>query len=643
MTALDTTVEDEQKGRLRNALREEVRARLRPPPRLTVSEWADKFRMLSRESSAEPGRWRTSRVPYLRAIMDAFSSPVVERVSVQKPSQVGYTEVLNNVVGFVIDQDPGPILMVQPTVEMGKDWSKRRLANMLRDTPCLQDKVKDPRSRDSGNTITEKEFPGGQVAVVGSNAPAGLAARPIRWLLFDEVDRFEASAGSEGDPIGIAEKRTITFHNRKIAHGSSPHLKGSSRIEKSLADSVCHYYLVPCPACGELQRMIWKNKEGDYCLIFERDERTGRVEWAKYLCQHCSVLIDESEKYRMAAEGEWWHETPEGELKPGVKWSRHVGFRIDIFYSPWKEWIEIGQEFIEAKNSPELLQVFFNTTIGDSWEENLERMDPEALKSRRAKFPADVPKGVGILTAAVDVQDDRLEFEIDGWGKGQECWKTHYRINGDPAADEVWERLNAFLTRPYTHELGPTLRIRACAIDSGHHTDQVYRFCRGKLRQGVFPIKGYSQRGKPILGTAPKKPNKAGVRLFPVGTDTAKDKLFARLKIGQPGPGYIHFNAPSDNGGDDEYMAQFAAEAVVWRYEHGRRVRKYKQVRARNEAIDLGVYNFAALYWLGANVYDRLDKWVEKLESEAAGQAEGKSPEKPVRQPKRQKNWVTSW
>ena len=611
--------------------------------------------MLSRESSAEPGRWRTSRVPYLRAIMDAFSHPDVERISVQKPSQVGYTEVLNNVVGFVIDQDPGPILMVQPTVEMGKDWSKRRLANMLRDTPCLQDKVKDPRSRDSGNTIQEKEFPGGQIAVVGSNAPAGLAARPIRWLLFDEVDRFEASAGSEGDPIGIAEKRTITFHNRKIAHGSSPHLKGSSRIEKSLADSVCHYYLVPCPACGELQRMIWKNKEGDYCLVFERDERTGRVEWAKYLCQHCGVLIDESEKYRMAAEGEWWHETPEGELEPGVKWSRHVGFRIDIFYSPWKEWVEIGQEFIEAKNSPELLQVFFNTTIGDSWEENLERMDPEGLKSRREAFIAEAPAGVAILTAGVDVQKDRLELEIDGWGKGQECWKTHYRIYGDPEGGEVWERLNAYLTRPYQHELGPTIRIRACGIDTNYLSTEVYKFCRGKLRQGVFPIRGLSQRGRPLIGTPPKKPNRQGVKLIPVGTDTGKDLLLARLKIQNPGPGYIHFSQPTDTGGDDEYFAQFAGDAVVWRYEYGRRVRKYKQVRPRNEAIDLGVYNFAALYWLGANVYERLDRWVQKIEAEAAlGKKRQDEPDEVTeaqkdeekvlgKRPKRRRGFVDRW
>ena len=600
--------------------------------------------MLSPESSAEVGRWYTSRVPYLRAIMDAFSHAEVERVSVQKPSQIGYTEMLNNVVGFVIDQDPGPILMVQPTVEMGKDWSKRRLANMLRDTPCIHDKVKDPRSRDSGNTITEKQFPGGQIAVVGSNSPAGLAARPIRWLLFDEVDRFEASAGSEGDPVGIAEKRTVTFHNRKIALGSSPNLKGSSRIEESFGESIRHYYFVPCPACGEMQRMIWKNEAGDYCLIFERDEKTGRVESAKYLCQSCGVLIDESEKYRMAAEGEWWHETPEGDLQPGLHWSHHVGFRVDIFYSPWKDWAAIGQEFIGAKESPELLHSFFNGTIGDSWEENLEKADPESLKGRRTQFPADAPKGVGILTAAVDVQDDRLELEIDGWGEGQECWKTHHRIYGDPAADEVWERLNAFLTRPYQHELGPTLRIRACAIDSGHHTAQVYQFCRGKLRQGVFPVKGYSQRGKPILGTPPKKPNKAGVKLFPIGTDTAKDVLFARLKIGQPGPGYIHFSAQTSTGGDDEYFAQFAGEAVVWRFEHGQRVRKYKQVRPRNEAIDLGVYNFAALHWLGPAVLDHLKRWVHKIDAEAEKmKKEQDEPEEQPKKPHPRKGWVNRW
>ena len=599
--------------------------------------------MLSPEGSAEVGKWRTSRVPYLRAIMDAFSHPEVERVSVQKPSQIGYTEALNNVVGFVIDQDPGPILMVQPTVEMGKDWSKRRLANMLRDTPCLQDKVKDPRSRDSGNTITDKQFPGGQIAVVGSNSAAGLAARPIRWLLFDEVDRFEASAGSEGDPIGIAEKRTVTFHNRKIALGSSPNLKGSSRIEKSFSESVRHYYLVPCPKCGELQRLIWKNAAGEYCLVLGRNERTGRVEWAKYQCQCCSVLIDESEKYRMAAEGEWWHETPEGDLKPGVQWARHVGFRVDIFYSPWKEWAVIGQEFIEAKESPELLHSFFNGTIGDSWEETLERLDPDSLKGRRETFVAEVPAGVAILTAGVDVQQDRLELEIDGWGKGQECWKTHYRIYGDPLGDEVWERLNAYLTRPYQHELGPTVRIRACAVDTNYLSTEVYKFCRGKLRQGVIPMRGLSQRGRPLIGKPPKKPNRHGVKLVPLGTDTAKDVLFARLRVKEPGPGYIHFASPTDTGGDDEYFAQFAAEVVVWRREQGRRVRKYLQRRPRNEAIDLGVLNLAALYWLGANVYDRLDKWLDKLKAEAAEQVDQKPPQKSVRQPKRRKNWVTDW
>jgi phage terminase large subunit GpA-like protein len=601
---------------------------LAAPPHLTVAEWADRYRVLSREASAEPGKYRTDRAPYQRGILEACSDPLIDEVVVVSASQVGKTEIELNVIGFYIDQDPAPIMVVVPSVDPdAKAWSTDRIAPMLRDTPRLQGKVRDARTRDSGNKILHKTFPGGHITLVGANSPSGLASRPIRVLLFDEIDRFAPSAGAEGDPVSLATKRTSTFWNRKVIKVSSPTIKGISRIERDWQRSDQRYFETPCPSCGHFQRLIWKQ------LVWD----TGAPDTARYACAACGVLLEEADKLRMLLGGRWTPTRP----------SAHVaGFHLSALYSPWTRWAELAREFLEAKDNAALLQPFVNARLGEWWEEPGEQFDVTGLAARREAYTA-VPASVGVLTAGVDLQADRLELAVYGWAPGEEAWTlAHERIYGDPEQDDVWQRLETLLVQPYPREGGGELRIRACAIDSGAFTHAVYRFVRPRQGRGVVAVKGVSQRGRPLLGK-PAKRNRHGVRVWPIGTDTAKDVLFARLRLQVPGPGYLHFPRAGASGLDDEYLAQFGAEKVVARYVRGMRVREYHTLRERNEAIDLYVYAFAALYTLGSGVVDHLAEIAASHRPPARPGAPGEpSPAAPIvapKGPRRGSSWVNRW
>ena len=385
---------------------------LTPPPDLSVSEWADLYRRLSSESSAEPGRWRTDRAPYQRKIMDQINNPEVETIILMTSSQVGKTEIILNTIGYHIDYDPAPIMVMQPTVEMANTFSKTRLAPMLRDTPALKGKVADPKSRNSGNTILEKSFPGGVVVMVGANAPAGLASRPIRILLADEVDRFPVSAGTEGDPLSLAEKRTTTFYNRKKIFVSTPTIKGVSRIEKAYESSSQEHWCLSCPSCGEYQPLKWGQ------IKFEYDKVKDKVESVDYVCKHCGAMHTEIEW--KASKGTWKADNPNSKVK---------GFHLNELASPWKRWEEIVEDFIEAKkNGVETLQVWVNTSLGETWEEKGVGVESDDLLNRREEYGCEVPNEVAVLTAGVDVQDNRLEYEIVGWGPGNESWRSWSRI-----------------------------------------------------------------------------------------------------------------------------------------------------------------------------------------------------------------------
>jgi len=553
---------------------------LRPPPDLKVSEWADTERKLSPEASAEPGQWTTTRAEYQRGIMDAFSDPTIETIVVMSSAQVGKTEILNNLVGFHVGQDPAPMLVVQPTLDMAQTWSKDRLAPMLRDTPALSNLVSDPRSRDSGNTTLHKIFPGGHITACGANSPSSLASRPVRVVLCDEVDRYPVSAGAEGDPVSLARKRASTFWNRRIGLFSTPTLKGNSRIETAFEESDKRFYFVPCAHCGHEQTLKWAQVRWD----------EGQPETAAYMCEDCGVLWTDAERVRAIKNGHW---------QATAESKRVAGFHLSGLYSPWTPLESAVLDFLEAKKQPATLRVFVNTYLGETWEDQGERVDDYAVAERREDFGEQLPREILVLTAGVDVQDDRLEIEIVGWGKDEESWSLDYKtIYGDPSSPAVWQDLDSAFAQEFEREDGKILHVRAACIDSGgHHTNSVYTYVRPREGKRIFAIKGVGGEGKPLVGK-PGRNNIGKIRLFPIGVDTAKDLLYSRLKISEPGPGYLHFPLKRS----DEYFRQLTAEKIVIRYHKGFARREWVKMRPRNEALDVRVYAMAALGILNLNL-----------------------------------------
>lgn len=557
-----------------------------PPPDLRISEWADRHRRLSAESSAEPGSWSTDRAPYQRGIMDAVCDPSIHTIVVMSAAQVGKTEIINNIVGYYVHQDPAPILLLQPTLEMAQAWSKDRLAPMLRDTPALRGRVKDPRTRDSGNTMLHKVFPGGHITMAGSNSPASLASRPIRIILCDEVDRYPLSAGTEGDPVNLAKKRSATFWNRKLILTSTPTIKGISRIESAFEESDKRHFHVPCPHCGVMDSLKWSQ------IHFE-DHDASTTFWA---CSECGGTASDGDKLRMLKAGKWIAETECN----GV-----AGFHLNELYSPWRSWAEVVGDFLQARaaqkrGNVELMQVWVNTSLGETWEEQGESIDSSILFRRREHYPAEVPDGVQVLTAYVDTQDDRLEYEVCGWGAGEESWSIDYRrLYGDPSKQQLWDNLAAQLRRQYKRENGTLIDIKIVGIDSGgHFTDEVYKFSLKHGTRWIIPTKGSSQRNQPIV-SFPRKPNAKKLYLTSIGPDTAKELVYRRYEISDPGPGYCHY--PIAEAYDEQYFAQATAEKKLKKYHMGVPYFVWDAEKRRNEALDCRVGNLAMIRLLQAH------------------------------------------
>ncbi|MDD5212247.1 MAG: phage terminase large subunit family protein [Sulfuricurvum sp.] len=550
-----------------------------PPKRLSVSQWADEYRYLSPEASAEPGKWNTSRAEYQRGMMDAFSDPSIHTVVIMSSAQIGKTEMLNNIVGFFIDQDPSPVLLLQPTLDMGEAWSKDRLAPMLRDTLVLKGKVGEARTRDSGNTLLHKQFQGGHITIAGANSPASLASRPIRVVLCDEVDRYPiGGAGSEGDSVALAFKRTTTFWNRKMMITSTPTIKGVSRVEMAYEGSDMRRYHVPCPECHEEQHLKWAN------VTWEKDDPSS----ARYTCDGCGSLWSDAKRWGAIKKGQWIAQS----ATKGV-----AGFHLNEIYSPWVSLCDMVTNFLEAKKSKETLKTFVNTSLGETWEEEGIQLDDSELMTRREEY-TDVPSGALVLVAGVDVQDDRLELEVKGFGNGEESWGIDYKIiYGDPSKQNVWDDLDTALLQQYQNEDGYTMRIAASCIDTGgHFADAVYKFVKNKEARRVYAVKGSSTPGAPLVNRGTRS-NKGNVKLFSVGTDTAKELIFARLKIDVFGSGYMHFSKIYD----EEFFKQLTAERITTKFIRGFPARVWTKTRPRNEALDLNVYALAALAILNPN------------------------------------------
>lgn len=430
--------------------------------------------------------------------------------------------------------------------------------------------------------------------MAGANSPASLASRPIRILLADEVDRFPVSAGTEGDPFNLAKKRTTTFWNKKIVAVSTPTVKGTSRIEALYDESTREQYHLNCPACDFSQPLKWPQ------ITFDRDEN-GYPENIGHACEHCGAVNGQLS----------WTSKP-GEWVARRKSSTR-GFHLNELISPWRRWEQIAADFLEAKKSQETLKTFVNTSLGETWEEEGESIDHDALYKRREHYPAEVPADAVVVTAAVDVQDDRLEVGVEAWAKGDQNWKIDYKVfHGDPSRPDLWARLDDYLQTKWEHQNGPLLPIACTTIDSGgHYAQEVYKFVKPREVRRVYAIKGKSQAGAPVVGR-PSKSNLGKVSLFSIGTDTAKEVIHARLKIMEPGAGYVHF--PVGGVFDEEYFAQLAAERRVKKYFKGRPRLEWQKTRARNEALDISVYNLAALYILNPN-FDRLAERVAHVET----------------------------
>ena len=588
---------------------------LKPPPKLTISQWADSYRKLSPESSAESGSWHTSRCEYQREIMDTFNIPNIERIVVMTSSQVGKTEILLNAIGYYIDQDPSPLMVVQPNLTMGQAFSKDRLAAMIRDSDKLRDVVADAKSRDSGNTTMHKKFAGGHITISSSGSPAGLASRPIRCLFLDEIDRFEHNVKGEGSPIALATARTKTFFNRKIFMCSTPTIKGVSAIEAAFEESDKRYYYVPCPECNHKQVLKWKN------VVWEEN----KPETATYACEECGSVIEESKKQWMINNGEWIATQP---------LLKTAGFHISELYSVWSTWADMAINFLEAKKNPETLKTFINTALGESWEEQGETVEYETLLGRRLNYDfTNIPEDVLVLTAGVDTQKDRLELQLVGWGKNYEAWVCDYKIFwGDPNALNVWSDLDAYLKRRFKTESDRMIPISCCTIDSGgHHTNQVYQFTKPRQARRIFAVKGLSTAGKPIANK-PTFVGKNKAVLYGIGTDSAKEAIFARLSV-ESELTTLHFCSDLD----EEYFKQLTAEKRVTKFVRGRKSLIWKQIRPRNEALDTLVYNFSAIYILNPN-FDLIEEKILNQQIKPQQKSQN-TPQKGINRG----NFATSW
>lgn len=581
---------------------------LQPDPDVWIDQWADEYMRIPRDSgAAEPGQYRTSRTPYAREPMRCLSpAHPCKRVITMVASQLMKTQIGLNWIGGLIHMAPSNILALLPSLGLAKRVSSR-ISKTIKATPVLRERVASSRSRDSRNTMDTKEFEGGSLYVTTAGSAANLSELSARYVYGDEIDRWEVDIGEEGDPIELAETRGSTFgRNAKFYFSSSPTIKDASRIDDLFEGSDQRYYYVPCPTCGHMQTLEWER------LHYSQDFSVVHYECAG---PDCDVLIEEHHKGDMLARGEWRaHAEGDGET---------VGFHLNALYSPlgWTGWKSLAKQFEKAKKAQakgdlEPMQVFYNTRLAKVWDSAQAQTKASVLieRARREGYSLGaMPAAVMMITGAVDVQADRLEFMAMGWGVGMERWIIDHRvIAGDPSDERTWAVLDELLKERYRHPCGVGLGVLAVAVDSGgHHTDEVYQFCRVRRWRNIFAIKGASKPGKPVIAQRPSmvdvtwkgQTERGGAELWFVGTDTAKDWIYNRYPF-ESGPGALHFA----NDLPDEFFAQCVAERKVAKYVRGhKRIEWIKGKAERNEALDLMVYCLAMAHYLGINRYQEHD------------------------------------
>lgn len=569
---------------------------LKPLPKTSVSQWADNHRMLSSGISAEPGKWKTSRAPYQKDIMNAFTEPGIHRVVVKSSSQIGKSDMMNNVIGRFAHLDPCAIMMIQPTIDMAQDYSKTRIAPMIRDTKVLNNLFYDVKSRDANNTILSKVFPGGRLIMCGANSPAGLASRPIRILLADEVDRFPDSAGTEGDPVDLAAKRMTTFWNSCMGLFSTPTNEGASRIDEEYLAGTQEEWQHKCPNCGEYHLLRHIDMTVDYKEIkTPSGKKTVIVNDVKWRCPHCGFSFSEKE---MKQTTQKYISRNADALKNGIR-----SFFVNGFTSPWMTWSRIMREWLEAKGDPEREKVIMNTVFGESYKQKGAFEDEQIFLRRRESYGAELPNGVLLLTAAIDTQDNRLEYEVVGWGKEEECWGIRKGIVlGAPNQARTWKEIDNILDKTYHFADGKGLKVVRTFIDSGgHYTSDVYNYCQKNFHKQRFAIKGRGGPGIPLIYKIAKA-NNAKAPLILLGVDDGKQQIMDRLSIDSPGPLYFHFPQDegikelSDRGYDDLYFKGIISEHKKVYKRNGVLREVWETTKnVRNEPLDLRNYNLACM------------------------------------------------
>lgn len=576
----------------------------KPPEDITVSEWAEKYRVLSRESNAEAGRWKNERTPYLKTIMDSFTDPAIKNISVVASSQVGKSELELNIIGYIIDQDPGSILYIHPTIEDAKKFSTLRIAPMIRDCKKIKNKVADVKGRDSGNTKLQKSFPGGMLTIVGTNSPSALASTPVRYVVGDERDRWALSAGTEGDPWKLAQARTITFFNAKMVDVSTPTIRGASPIVTSYEEGTQETWQHQCPCCDEFHEIDFNNIIYNTEVIKKGKKKDYIISDIYWVCPDCGYMATEQEMKNQPTK--WVMTYPEA-LKKG-----HRSFWLKGFASPWQPWQNIIYDFMSAKDDPQRLKVVFNTKLGWLWEDRGDIDDEDTFLSRCESYGTredgslvELPEGVLVLTCGVDTQDDRLEYEVIGHGHFGETWGIKKGvIMGDPHYSDVWERLDDVIDHTYyfkDKDIG--LKISMTFVDSGgHKTQDVYRECKKRINKRVFAIKGQGGEGIPYT----KPPSKVKIMLngravgqtwlYSIGVDSGKADIMNNLKVQEVGAKYCHFPKESSKGYDLTYFNGLLSEKMVQRTEKGRTRWAWVKIAGheRNEPLDCRNYALAA-------------------------------------------------
>jgi len=598
---------DERDGMDNDVLGEDGAARLnalfsnkicplfRAPENLTVAEWADRYRMLSPENSAIPGRWRTDRAPYLEEVMNAFTDPNVKKIVVVASSQVGKTEAELNIIGYMIDQDPGSALFIMPTDQVAKDYSKRRLAPMIRDTPCLRGKVADAKGRDGKNTLYQKSYPGGMLSIFGSNSPANLAGTPARYVFGDEIDRWADSAGKEGDPVQLLDRRMSTFYNAKMVLVSTPTIKGASAIDREFRRGTREYWSAQCPHCGGYHYVNFDSIRFEKHREDVGKDRIWVVDSVEYACPECGCAS--SERIMKRQPHKWIAENPDAE---GTR-----SFWINGFSSPWTSWEKIVLSYLQAYGDPNELKTVYNTLFGQLWEVRSDVADEDELMARAEPYGAELPNGVLCLTCGVDTQDDRFEYEVVGYGLNGESWGIEYGIvHGRPDSDDTWERLDGVLQRTWHFASGRGLRISGTFVDAGgHYAQEVYQKTTARNGFKVFASRGSNKADAPFTNPATLT-NYATVTgatgkawFFWVGVDAGKAKIMSSLKV-KEGANQMHFPSDPGRGYDRRYYEgllseYFDLEKLRWEKVPGKR---------RNEPLDCRNYANAVFKLLNPNL-----------------------------------------